>query len=174
MNFIKKYIGIALSVLVFNSCSNKETSTAKIQGKFSSAKGITVYLQKIVENGEEILDSAKTDDNGNFTLRNLAGDLDYYIVRTDPANVIFLVLKGGETIELTGDAKDIEHTYTVKGSEDSELLKELRQYEKKLGDSLNVVYASFRRKSLPEGFGRFGIAKVLYRKHGFFFEEVHW
>ena len=147
MNFIKKYIGIALSVLVLNSCSNKETSTAEIQGKFSNANGITVYLQKIVENGEEILDSAKTDDNGNFTLRNLAGDLDYYIVRTDPANVIFLVLKGGETIELTGDAKDIEHTYTVKGSEDSELLKELRQYEKKLGDSLNGVYASFREEN---------------------------
>lgn len=142
---MRKLFGIAvLSSLWMAGCSNKDNATGGIQGKLSNAKEITVYFQKIVENGEETLDSVKTDADGNFSLRNLASGLDYYMVRTDPANVIFLVLKGGESVKLTGDAKDMEHTYTVSGSEDSELLKELRQYEKHLGDSLNTVYAAFR------------------------------
>ncbi|MFN8145747.1 MAG: TlpA disulfide reductase family protein [Bacteroidia bacterium] len=137
-------LGVLFSI---QACSDKNKETGVIHGKFTNANGITVYLQRIVENGEENLDSTKTDGDGNFTLKNNANALDYYMVRTGPANVIYLVLKGGETIELSGDAKNIEHSYTVKGSEDSELLKELRQFEKNLGDSLNQVYATFREEN---------------------------
>lgn len=145
---MKKIIGIATLVMLFmNACSNKESESGTIHGKFKNASGITVYFQKIVESGEETLDSTKTDADGNFSLRNLATGLDYYMVRTNPANVIFLVLKGGENIELSGDANNVEQTYTVKGSDDSELLKDLRQYEKNLGDSLNKVYATFREEN---------------------------
>ena len=137
-------LGVLFSI---QACSDKNKEAGVIHGKFTNANGITVYLQRIVENGEENLDSTKTDGDGNFTLKNNANALDYYMVRTGPANVIYLVLKGGETIELSGDAKNIEHSYTVKGSEDSELLKELRQFEKNLGDSLNQVYATFREEN---------------------------
>lgn len=146
MKFIQSLLvlGVLFSI---QACSDKNKETGVIHGKFTNANGITVYLQRIVENGEENLDSTKTDGDGNFTLKNNANALDYYMVRTGPANVIYLVLKGGETIELSGDAKNIEHSYTVKGSEDSELLKELRQFEKNLGDSLNQVYATFREEN---------------------------
>lgn len=146
MKFIQSLLvlGVLFSI---QACSDKNKEAGVIHGKFTNANGITVYLQRIVENGEENLDSTKTDGDGNFTLKNNANALDYYMVRTGPANVIYLVLKGGETIELSGDAKNIEHSYTVKGSEDSELLKELRQFEKNLGDSLNQVYATFREEN---------------------------
>ena len=49
-------LGVLFSI---QACSDKNKETGVIHGKFTNANGITVYLQRIVENGEENLDSTK-------------------------------------------------------------------------------------------------------------------
>ena len=134
------------ATLVFSlaACNNKEKSGGSIHGTLSNGAEVTVYLQAISEAGEKTLDSVVTDKDGKFEMNNPVKEMDYYVFRTDPANVVFLILKGGEDVEITGDAEKLDATYDVKGSEDSKLIRQLRHFEKNLGDSLNKIYADAR------------------------------
>ena len=157
--FILFISGIALSIV---SCTRRdEKREGKITGKLLHAEKITIYLERYTDQGEQVLDSAVTDGDGNFSMINRATDKVYYGLRIDPANVIFLLTTGTENIEITGDAKSIENTYVIKGSEDSELIRELKNYEKNITDSLNNVYVEFR-EAAPEKKDSAGLSLQIY------------
>jgi peroxiredoxin len=137
-------------ILLATSCKQtEEKNEGMISGTLRNASNTLIYLEQIDDQGSHVLDSAMTDARGNFRLHNKATESVYYIVRTDPNNIIFLLLKGKDNIEITGDAKNIETTYTVKGSEDSELIRELKMYDRNLSDSLNIIYSNFR-ENVPQ------------------------
>ena len=138
------------------SCKKKENKNpGMISGKLSNAANTSIYLARFDEKGEYLLDSTKTDDEGNFKMDNKAVEKDYYVLRTDPKNIIFLLIKAGESVEVTGDAKNVENTVTIKGSEDSQLIRELKKYDKNLSDSLFVIYTGYRdhRPELKDSMG---------------------
>ena len=138
-------------ILLVASCKPKdEKKEGSISGTLSNAANTMIYLEQIDDQGEHVLDSTKTDATGNFRLGNKATEDLYYVVRTDPGNLIFLLLNGKEDIEITGDAKNIEPTYTIKGSTDCELIKALKTYDRNLSDSLNLVYSNIRETSPQE------------------------
>ena len=136
---------LCLMVLVYGCTNGSKNGT--ISGKLNNFTGEYVYLQQITENGDVNLDSSKVDKKGNFKLNNHASETDYYILRTDSLNIIFLVLKAGESATVDGDAKNLEESYKVKGSKDSELLRILRSYDKTLSDSLNTLYVNIRNQN---------------------------
>ncbi len=142
---------LSLAILIqFSSCdSKKANSKGSISGTLSNADQIMVYLQSISDQGEKTLDSTKTDKDGKFEMSNPVSELDYYVFRTDPGNVVFLILKGGENVEITGDASKLDPTYNVTGSDDSKLIYSLRHFERNLGDSLSKIYNDVRSTS-PE------------------------
>jgi len=140
------------AVLLLFSCNQKKkerNSNGTISGKLSNAKNITVKLELVRENDDLPLDSVKTDAEGNFSLPNKADHLDYYLLRTDPKQVLYLVLKGGENITVTGDAADMMTTGNAKGSEENNLVTEINSFEKHVRDSLNSVYAKTRDINKP-------------------------
>ena len=137
---------LLIFTVLFFSCKQTGTRHGSISGNFTHAKNTIVLFQKVTPDGEITLDSTKTDGNGNFSLANKANETEYYLVRTAPAKVIFLLLNGKEDVKLTGDNNNLETTYDVEGSVDSKNIRELRQYENKLADSLNTVYVDFRDK----------------------------
>ncbi len=144
---IKLRIALLISgiILAGVSCTRKETKKeGKITGKLLHAGKTMIYLERFTDHGEQVLDSAMTDAAGNFELTNRTTDKVYYGLRTDPQNLIFLLTSGNENIEVTGDAKSIENTYTIEGSEDSKLIRELKNYDWNLTDSLNKIYADVR------------------------------
>ena len=127
------------------SCNRKpEKQQGTITGKLSNASAITVYLERFDDKGEYVLDSSRTDKEGNFKLKNVAAEKDYYVLRTDPSNLVFLLLEKGDNIIVNGDAKQLEGSYSVSGSEDSELIKALKKYDSHLSDSLNTIYSGLR------------------------------
>jgi thiol-disulfide isomerase/thioredoxin len=130
------------SLFFLVACNNEREST--INGQLKNAANRTVTLEKVTEDGEVVLDSAKTDSDGKFSLRNPVSDADYYLLRTGPEAVIFLILSGGEKIEVTGDVRSIDTTYRVKGSEESTIIQQLRYTERRLTDSLNGVFATMK------------------------------
>ncbi|MBK7909777.1 MAG: thioredoxin-like domain-containing protein [Candidatus Pollutiaquabacter aromativorans] len=133
-----------LSVLF--ACSS-DTGGPVIRGQLGHAPNTTLLFQRIGESGEVTLDSVTTDADGKFSFRNPVTELDYYILRANPTNLLFLILRGGETVEINGDAQRLDETYSVKGSEDSESIRKLREYERKLTDSLNSIYAKARNEN---------------------------
>jgi peroxiredoxin len=135
-----------VSYIGFTSCNHhaEKQSGGTISGKLSNAKNIKVALELVREHDDLPLDSTMTDADGNFSLPNKADHLDYYLLRTDPKQVLYLVLKGGENITVTGDAADLANTGEVKGSEENDLVTEINSFKTHLRDSLSSLYAKTR------------------------------
>lgn len=129
--------------LFFFSCAKNEKDK-KIFGRLRNAENSWIYLQKISEQGDVTIDSVKGENDGSFEMINPSTSPEFYILRTNPNNLIFLILKSGENVEVNGDAKNLEHTYKVRGSRDSELIQKLRKKDRLLSDSLNKAYEILR------------------------------
>lgn len=138
------------------SCTKKEKSIL-IYGRLKNAEKSWISLQKITEKGEVTVDSVLSEGDGSFELKNPATSPDFYVLRANPTNLIFLILKQNERVEINGDAKNLETTYKVRGSKDSELIQQLRNHDRTLSDSLNKLFDAMRANN-PEwkdsiGFG---------------------
>jgi len=132
------------SALFLLACNSQKKESSVIAGQLQNAANQKVYFERITAQGDVPVDSAVTDANGKFTLANGAAGLDYYMLRTGKQNVAYLVLKGGESLTVSGDASNLEHSYQVEGSEDTKLLVQMKRYEQQLSDSMNKIYAAFR------------------------------
>ncbi len=152
MRFINKIavrnITLFVALVLFVSCQKVERKNM-IYGRIKNAEKSWIYLQKITEAGYATIDSVESSNDGSFALKNPAKSPDYYVLRADATNIIYLVLRENETVEVNGSAANFESNYEVNGSKDSQLIKELRSFEKKLNDSLSQNYESLRAQ-FPE------------------------
>ena len=137
-----------ISILLLFGCGQKRNNK-KIYGRLRNAEKSWIYLQKISELGDVTIDSVMSSSDGSFEMTNPSTSPEFYILRTNSTNLIFLVLKSGENVEVNGDAKNLESTYKVRGSKDSELIQKLRSRDKILSDSLNKAYEILRAEN-PE------------------------
>ena len=135
-------------ILLLSGCGQKRNNKI-IYGRLRNAEKSWIYLQKISELGDVTIDSVMSSSDGSFEMTNPSTSPEFYILRTNPTNLIFLVIKSGENVEVNGDAKNLENTYKVRGSKDSELIQKLRSRDKILSDSLNKAYEILRAEN-PE------------------------
>ena len=158
-----RLIILFISLLLLFSCVNKEKSK-KIYGRIRNAEKSWIYLQKISEQGDVTIDSVMGERDGSFEMRNPSISPEFYILRTNPTNLIFLILKPGENVEVNGDAKNLELTYKIRGSKDSELIQKLRNKDRLLSDSLNKAYEILRAEN-PENKDSLGMQlQQIYAK----------
>lgn len=143
-----RLISILLLLTIAASCGKKE-KTKTISGRLRNAENSWIYLQKISEEGDVTIDSVLAEKDGSFELKNPSKSADFYILRTNPTNLVFLILKPTDNVEVNGDAKNLEATYKVRGSKESELIQKLRGYDRTLSDSLNKAYENLRAEN-PE------------------------
>lgn len=144
--FNMRIITPLFSLLLLISCGKKE-KVNMIYGQVNNLPKTWIYLQKITIDGDVTIDSVLTSGNGSFEMKNPATSPDFYILRTDPNSVAILILRENENVEITGDAINFEYSYQIKGSKDSELLKQFRKFEKRLSDSLNIAFEKQRSQN---------------------------
>ena len=137
-----------ISISILFGCGQKRNNK-KIYGRLRNAEKSWIYMQKISEHGDVTIDSVMSSSDGSFEMTNPSTSPEFYILRANPTNLIFLVLKSGENVEVNGDAKNLETTYKVRGSKDSELIQKLRSRDRILSDSLNKAYEILRAEN-PE------------------------
>ncbi|MBK0402917.1 AhpC/TSA family protein [Adhaeribacter sp. BT258] len=129
---MKKTILVLAGAITMLSACNKKGTTAetsgngyKITGKFkNAAEGSKVYLDELGEQQFVARDTAEIGKDGSFEMTGTVPETGIYKLALDPQNAILFVLEN-KAIEFEADAKNVSETYTVKGSKDSELLKEL-------------------------------------------------
>ena len=68
---------------------------------------------------------AKTDAAGNFSLKGTALAPGVYQLKVNDSNQVLLFLDNKTHLQVTGDAQSLSATYTVKGSRDAEVLRQL-------------------------------------------------
>ena len=132
--FMKKIVFFTLVIAVFTACGTNESF--KIEGKLSNSEGGTILLQELKSTDKVTLDSAKINKDGTFKLKGKNNKPAFYSIYLAKNNDITLVINPGNKIIIEADARDLPHTYSVKGSKDAELSCALN---KKLNETLKKV-----------------------------------
>jgi len=153
---------VVLSLVYYSCTSQEKLAEHSLYGQLKNAPEIMVYLESITDSGGKHLDSTTTDKDGKFKLGNRATQLGYYVLRVDATNAVFLLLNGNEDVEINGDAKNLESTYTVSGSKDSELIRELKHYDKYIADSLFYVFKTQSEANPPKRDSLIKASQLVY------------
>ncbi|MBF9220385.1 TlpA disulfide reductase family protein [Hymenobacter ruricola] len=125
-----KSVFIAATVLgLANACQPAEAADGyEVSGQLKNAPaGTVLHLSELASNQFVEKGQAKTDGSGNFTLKGTALTPGIYQLKLDEANQVLLLLDNKTRVQLSGDAKSLPMSYTVKGSKDAELLRQLTQ-----------------------------------------------
>ncbi len=96
-----------------------------LKGSFDTDEKLTITIEELTPADLLVLDSITTDASGRFVFRMEMDEAGFYILRESRDNFVTLLIEPGETINLTGNAKDLRETCRVEGSEGTSLLFEL-------------------------------------------------
>ena len=125
-----KSVFLAATVLgLANACQNAVAADGyEVSGQLKNAPaGTVIHLSELTANQFVEKGQAKTDAGGNFTLKGTSATPGIYQLKLDEANQVLLLLDNKTRVQVGGDAKSLPATYTVKGSKDAEVLRQLSQ-----------------------------------------------
>ena len=127
----RKLVFAASTAALLAGCQGKESASNEadgfvIQGKFENATAGPVYLYELGEQQFIPRDTAQIDKDGTFTFKGDVTEPTFYRIAVDQQNGIMLVLDSGK-IKVNADAKDLNGTVKVEGSEESALFQQLNK-----------------------------------------------
>ncbi len=100
----------------------------EVTGQLQNAPaGTVLHLLELTSNQFVEKSQVKTDAAGKFTFTGAAATPGIYQLKIDDANQLLLLLDNKTHVQLTGNAQSLGTTYTVKGSKDAEVLRQLTQ-----------------------------------------------
>jgi peroxiredoxin len=128
---LKNIALMASAVAVMASCQGNKTasnggSNYTLKGKLSNATAGPIYLYELGEVQFVARDTAQVSEDGSFKFEGTVKEPTFYRITLDQQNGLMLVLDEGE-INVEADAKDINGTAKVEGSEDTKLFLELNK-----------------------------------------------
>ncbi|MBE7178240.1 MAG: AhpC/TSA family protein [Mucilaginibacter polytrichastri] len=164
---------LALALLATAAVSCRNTKEFVVNGEVKNAKNIKkVYLYQADSVQMNKIDSTILNDKSEFIFKRIAQEASLYKLQVGDAYFDFIA-KNGDAIDFSTDWADTTRNYAIKGSDDSEKLKELNtinqkyngqttgliaEYQKAMqaaptkGDSLNAVFVP-RMNVILKGFG---------------------
>lgn len=125
---------------LFSLCSAcVQNADFTVSGQIKNAGDVKkVYLLEAGTTRVEISDSASLDEQGKFQFKHFTPYANLYKLRI--GGFFFdLIAANGDKIEFTTDLSDAKHTYTVKGSENSEKIQEFNKISSFYGDKNNKL-----------------------------------
>ncbi|TPE45817.1 TlpA disulfide reductase family protein [Pontibacter mangrovi] len=124
----RSILAVASATAILASCQGNKSATNgdnyTIEGKLNNATPGQVYLFELGEQSFEPRDTAQLSKEGNFTFSGKIDEPTFYRISLDQQNGLMLVVEEGK-IEVEADAKDLNGTAKVEGSEESKLFIEL-------------------------------------------------
>jgi thiol-disulfide isomerase/thioredoxin len=138
---MKRSIFLLALAVIFSGCNNK--AKFSVSGVIKDTKEKYIYLNRLDVDTPVLIDSAKINSKGSFSLKVKASGIDFYQFGFSPTNFITLLAEPGENINLTFNNKNLFEKYSVRGSVGSEKLQaldlKLTDTKRKL-DSLSSLY----------------------------------
>lgn len=143
---LKLFILTFFSLLAI-ACTNGRfggEAVFELEGTLENAETAQLLFEELTTNNLIPLDTITTDARGNFKLNGPIESPGFYILRVDRSNFITLLLEPGEKVRIGGDANNLPKSYTVKGSEGSELLAELNKSQQESYKKVDSLASVFR------------------------------
>lgn len=146
---MKKTLYIVFLISLSLACTRKDQ--VKISGTVAGAEEGMLYLKEVALNTPIVVDSAKLNAKGRFSLKAGLNQPGFYQLGFGEDNFVNLLAHPGDHIQLDFSSADLFANYRVTGSRDSELVKQLDQQLQKTRarlDSMRTEYLAL--SDLPE------------------------
>jgi peroxiredoxin len=130
----KSLFPLILIILLFSCARNPDQFF--ITGNNANAGGQYVYIYEMSTRDFIPVDSAQITDDGLFQLTGTTDMVRFYALEFKSGTSIILLVHPGDHIEVNGNAMDMKD-YTIKGSSDSEKIRELSSH---LNNALEQIY----------------------------------
>jgi thiol-disulfide isomerase/thioredoxin len=162
---IKKNIGKACVILIsaivcFTSCTKEKY---KVNGVLTSWKNTKIYWTEYNITSEKLIDSAQTDQNGEFVLKGKLQAPGIFKLYVTQNNYLLLTIAPGEKIQLQCPSSKIYENYQVEGSAYS---KEAKLLQDQLNSTVKAI-DSISKTSQPQDSMNIAIKKAFDQQHIF-------
>ena len=122
---MKKLLNILIFTALLGAVSCTQSPMATIEGTITEAEGKTLYLDYMGVAKTSISDSVKLKADGSFRFAVPQPEcFDFYRLRVDN-QIIYLSVDSTETLKVKAAQPTMSKEYTVEGSEDNVMLKQL-------------------------------------------------
>ncbi|HOE04185.1 MAG TPA: TlpA disulfide reductase family protein [Bacteroidales bacterium] len=127
---MKNLLIVLLAALALFSCKqggreNENKTNLVVSGQITNAGGKLLFLEQMFPDGITKLDSVVVGNDNSFSFRLNLESAGFYLLRIDKDNAIYLIMKPGDSIQISGDFGKLAANYKVNGSKDSEIAREL-------------------------------------------------
>ena len=129
---IKYIYTILMLTALLGSCNkigsknNSGKGNFSLKGKLQNPTSGPIYLSELAEQQFVTRDTATVNPDGSFEFTGKMPEPNLYRVSLTDQNMLLLVIDT-PSIEVTADAQDLRKTYEVKGSKETQLLKNLME-----------------------------------------------
>jgi len=126
-------------LIVTESCNRGSDYQVKIWGEISGCQDKTIVLESLMPNRIDTISVEKINSKGQFEieLESIPGGILRLVIDND--NSIYLYVKDNQEVELRGQYPGLVKSYSVKGSDDSELLRQMNLRLIESSDKLNKL-----------------------------------
>lgn len=127
-----------ISVILFscNADSSETTNTkntnTQVSGTISNGVGSKLYFDALNAASANVLDSITLDDKGNFSFGANVENQGFYRIKISDENSIVLILEKGDKVSINASANNLQTTYIVDGSKETQRLQKLNSKEYQL------------------------------------------
>ena len=154
-NYIRTALACALAAVALGSCDDRKFH---VDGTISEAEDSVLYFENMSLDGPVTVDSVKLDGDGTFSFSQKAPEApEFYRLRI-AGQIINLSIDSTETVTVKAAYPTMATAYTVEGSPECEVIKELAL---KQIDLLGRVIAIERNGNISFDLTRDSIARVV-------------
>lgn len=140
-------LGLFLFACLFIFSCKSNDHEAVIHGKIKNAKSKEVSLELLSPMGVKLIKKVKILDDSNFEIKIDTIVNSFYRLKIDENNFIYLRIKNNDKILINAVYPNIAENYSIEGSEDCSLLKEMNTYllnsTKKLNEINNQLVEAY-------------------------------
>ena len=144
------YCGLVGLIVVISSCKDK--SSFKLSGTIANPGPVKkVYLFQADSAGLTMVDSTNLSEDGKFVFKRSSAYQNLFDIRTGKAAVFDVIAKNGDDIDFSTDLADTSRKYTIRGSEDSEKIKQFNQIDNVYNKQIAILTEQYREEAQKIG-----------------------
>ncbi len=148
---------LILGVALVSSCKNEKKTDNNdkiitISGSISNADRKDLILQRLTPKTVTAIDTVSLKDDGTFNLTDTSSKSEFYRLVIDN-EAIFIIANVKDKIKVTAKAPLISRNYTVEGSKESQLVKDMNERLMETADSLqklNMLYQEAAKEDVAK------------------------
>jgi thiol-disulfide isomerase/thioredoxin len=142
-----KKISLLFATIALLAVSCKNNPNSSVEGTLRNSEKNFLKLEYLNINKTNLVDSIQVKKDGSFRFKVYVEQPGLYVLKNEDGKIINLLLSPNEKIKVESDYHEFDRNYSVMGSPESELIRQLVEKLTDTRNQLKELDAAFRAKA---------------------------